>query len=104
MASCVRDKRAADGFRQVHKPDCIREYNKYMGGVDQMDQLLQYYEYPHWSHKWYVPLYHRVREVALVNGYILYKKVNPHGNMTQLKFREKVIDIGDNSKATWSQK
>ncbi|XP_064635763.1 piggyBac transposable element-derived protein 4-like [Lineus longissimus] len=88
----VRDRKDATGFRQVHKPVCISEYNKYMGGVDLMDQLLQYYEFPHWSHKWYTPIYHRIREVAVVNGFILYKKVNPQGKMTHLKFRQGVID------------
>jgi hypothetical protein len=73
----IRDKKEAGGFRNVIKPDCVVEYNKYMGRVDLMDQLLQYYEYPHWSHKWYIPLYHRIRETAITNGHILYQRSIP---------------------------
>jgi hypothetical protein len=88
----VRDKKEATGFRNVAKPDCVVQYNKYMGGVDLMDQLLQYYEYPHRSNKWYMPLYNRIRETAIVNRYILYQKVHNDKKMTHLKFREDLID------------
>jgi hypothetical protein len=88
----VRDKKEATGFRNVTKPDCVIEYNKYMGGVDLMDQYLQYYEYPHRSHKWYMPLYHRILETAIINGYILYQKVHNDKKMTHLKFREDLIE------------
>ncbi|XP_064631697.1 piggyBac transposable element-derived protein 4-like [Lineus longissimus] len=87
----VRDKKEATGFRNVSKPDCVIQHNKYMGRVDLMDQYLQYYEYPHRSNKWYMPLYHRIRETAMVNGYILYHKVH-NDKMTHLKFREDLIE------------
>ena len=50
------------------------DYNQFMGGVDLTDQLLGTYAYPHKVTKWYHALYHRLREVALTNGYILYKR------------------------------
>ena len=62
-----------------------------MGGVDCLDQMLGTYQYPHQCLKWYHTLYHRVREIALVNGFILYKKANPTKRVTPKKFREEVI-------------
>ena len=65
-----------------------------MAGVDIMDQKLGTYAFPHKSSKWYFTIYHRIREVALVNGYIIYTKVTKEAGqepMSQKKFRENVI-------------
>ncbi|XP_064619519.1 piggyBac transposable element-derived protein 4-like [Lineus longissimus] len=88
----IRDRNAPNGIRNVDKPTVISKCNAYIGGVDTFDQLLQSYEYQHKSQKWYMPLYHRVREIALVNGFILYKTVNPDSNKTSKEFRYDVID------------
>ncbi|KAL9979135.1 hypothetical protein ACROYT_G016750 [Oculina patagonica] len=63
-----------------------------MGGVDTLDQLLGTYQYPHKSQKWYHTVYHRVREVALVNGFILYRKASDLNKLDPKQFREAVID------------
>ena len=54
-------------------------------------QMLGTYQYPHKCLKWYHKLYPRAREIALVNGFILYKKANPTKKVTPKKFREEVI-------------
>ena len=46
-----------------------------MGGVDTLDQMLGTYQFPHKCVKC-LTLFHRAREIALVNGFILYKKAN----------------------------
>ncbi|KAJ8334020.1 hypothetical protein SKAU_G00413390 [Synaphobranchus kaupii] len=75
------------GFRNIQKPLCIEEYNRYMGGVDRADQLCSYYDFKHRSMKWYQRYYHHVKEVALVNAYILFKE---SGNKLQAsEFRER---------------
>ena len=79
----------------VEKPVMAEQYNHNVAGVDRMDQLLGTYAYPHKSQKWYHPIYHRVREVALVNGYIIYKQDKQRRNEQILPldtFREKVVD------------
>ena len=92
-----------DGIREVNKPTVVHNYNKHMAGVDNWDQKLLCYCYEHKSQKWYQPLFHRVIEIALVNGFIIYKKNNEQSNMTSLEFRESVAtqlvqDFVDNTK------
>lgn len=63
-----------------------------MGGVDTLDQLLGTYQYPHKSQKWYHTIYHRVREVALVNGFIVYRKASELNKLDPKQFHQAVID------------
>jgi len=63
-----------------------------MEGVDHLDQMLGSYAYPHRATKWYQTLYHRVREIALTNGYILYKQDHTDNSVTTAKFREFPVD------------
>ena len=87
----VKSRGGEGGYRTVEKPVIAERYNSKMGGVDCLDQMLGTYQYPHKCLKWYHTLYHRVREIALVNGFILYKKANPTKRVTPKKFREEVI-------------
>lgn len=90
----VRDRRSDTGFRLVERPVMCEHYNLHMNGVDVLDQKLGSYAYPHKSSKWYMTLFHRAREVALVNGYIIYSKSVPEGTkpVSPRVFRERVID------------
>lgn len=91
----IRDKKENNGVRIVEKPVMGQAYNDHMNGVDELDQKLGSYSYPHKSAKWYRTIYHRVREVALINGYILYLKSCQKNNqkpMPTISFRENVID------------
>ena len=47
-----RSRFGKDNEEDVNKPLCIKEYNKYMGGVDRSDQLLSYYGFVHKTLKW----------------------------------------------------
>ena len=87
----VKSRGGEGGYRTVEKPVIAERYNSKMGGVDCLDQMLGTYQYPYKCLKWYHTLYHRVREIALVNGFILYKKANPTKKVTPKKFREEVI-------------
>ena len=90
----VRDRKGNDGTRTVIRPVMCEAYNQHMNGVDALDQKLGSYSYPHKCVKWYMTIYHRYREVALVNGYILYRKSLPENvrPMSAVSFREQVID------------
>jgi hypothetical protein len=66
-----------------------------MGGVDVFDQKMTTFMYPHKSSKWYMTIFHRLREMAMVNAYILYSSdCNQNGIHLRppRKFRESVID------------
>ena len=80
------------GHRTVRKPVIAEQYNHFMGGVDTLDQLLGTYQYPHKSQKWYHTIYHRVREVALVNGFIVYRKASELNKLDPKQFHQAVID------------
>ena len=88
----VRSRENNTGYRTVEKPVIAEQYNHFMGGVDTLDQLLGTYQYPHKSQKWYHTIYHRVREVALVNGFIVYRKAHEINKLDPKQFRQAVID------------
>ena len=67
-----RQSRCATGGGQerVQKPQAIVEYNKYMGGVHQADQLMSYYGFGHRTVKWWRRAF-LFLDMAVVNSYIL---------------------------------
>ncbi|PNF13954.1 hypothetical protein B7P43_G09638 [Cryptotermes secundus] len=80
-----KDKRdvsvlTAEHFRRnatqfVNKPMCVIEYNKYMGGVDLKDQLLETFLLERKRQKaWYKKLFNHLVNTAVLNAYILYCK------------------------------
>ena len=71
------------------KPDAVIAYNKYMCGVDRMDQLMSYYSPLRKTLKWYRKVVLQHLDMAMVNAYILYKKLG--GSKKQLEFRKSVI-------------
>ena len=77
----IRSKGSPGGCRLVSKPVMVERYNQCMAGVDRFDQMVGTYQYPHKCMKWYHTIYHRVIEVALVNGYIIYKKANTNNKL-----------------------
>lgn len=85
----VRSK-GPTGYRELVKPKCVEDYNRHMGGVDRADQLCSYYHFTHRAMKWYIRLYHHVREVALVNAHILFKE-STGISMPTPDFRNKVV-------------
>lgn len=88
----LRSKDTDTGFRTQLKPNLAVLYNKHMGGVDSVDQLSTYYNFPHKSMKWYHVIYHFSKEVALVNAYISYVVFTGNKKMSQIQFRREIID------------
>ena len=88
----IRSKDHASGHRTVEKPVAVARYNHSMAGVDRFDQMLGTYQYPHKSVKWYHTLYHRARETALVNAYIVYRKADKQNILDPQRFRQHVIN------------
>ena len=60
-----------------------------MCGVERIDQLMSYYSPLRKTLKWYRNVVLQHLDMAMVNAFILYKKVG--GTKTQLKFRKSVI-------------
>ena len=73
-------------------PVAIRDYNRYMGGVDYFDQLHSAYSISWKSRRWWMRIFYYAVDACIVNSYILYKNtVKDVQSYTQplpeLKFR-----------------
>lgn len=73
------------GTEEVQKPSIIVEYNTYMGGVDQVDQMLSYYGFSHRTIKWWRRAFFHLFDLSVVNAYILYHENG--GKLTHEQFR-----------------
>lgn len=72
---------------EVTRPQCIKVYNKHMGGVDMMDSMISRYRIGIRTKKWYMKCFYHLLDMTLVNSWLIYKKV--HGNkLTLAKFKE----------------
>ena len=57
-------------------PQLVKRYEKKMGGVDLMDQLTSTYRLDRRSkNRYYLRLFFDLRDMALVNAYILFGKL-----------------------------
>ena len=76
----------------VQRPILITDYNKSMGGVDRMDQLLMYYSTGRKTIKWYKWLFRRVIDISVVNSSILYNLCHRDKPLTQKQFRLEIAN------------
>ena len=59
---------------QVNCPAIVKEYNEHMGGVDVFDMLMSLYQVDHKSTKWYRRIFFWALNVAIINGWLLYRR------------------------------
>ena len=67
----------------IVQPDVIQMYNKYMGGVDHHDWLLEKHSISIRGKKWYWSIFTRILDIAVVNSFVLYRLI--HGSNSILK-------------------
>ena len=73
----VNRKRKDDdvwAIREVQQPKVIANYNKYMNGVDHSDQILATNTVLHKIMKWWKNMVFHLIDMAVVNGFILFKE------------------------------
>ena len=73
LADKDKDKEKAPRREKVIKPKCVLEYNKYMHGVDSLDQQIGYYMCARKSQKWTTKFCFYLIQIALYNAYVLYR-------------------------------
>ncbi|CAF1429375.1 unnamed protein product [Adineta ricciae] len=59
---------------QVTRPDVIRAYNQYMGGVDLIDMLISLYRINVKSNKYYMKIIFHLIDLSIVNAWLLYRR------------------------------
>ena len=79
-------RKQKDGHKiPVECPQVVKDYNKFMGGVDKHDMLRELYGTDRKNVKWWHRLFFGLLDVAIVNAYILYCD-NSQKSMTLLNF------------------
>ena len=61
---------------KVSQPKLVGEYNAHMGGVDHADWLAAHYAIGIRGKKWYFPLITRGLQMAVVNAWLIHKRVS----------------------------
>lgn len=61
-------------YEEIERPEVVQLYNKSMGGVDKMDQLISFYRTFIRSNKWIIRMICHVFDVAVANSWLQYKK------------------------------
>lgn len=61
-------------FVDIERPEMVRLYNKSMGGVDKLDQLISYYRIFIRSRKWTLRMIMHAFDMVIFNCWIQYKK------------------------------
>lgn len=74
----------------VLKPDAVRDYTKYMNGIDVNDQKRSYYDIRIQSHKWTHHVFYWVIDTAIVNSHIVYNRLNPFDQLSLLHYRRRL--------------
>lgn len=63
------------GRPNIYKPKVVRDYNKYMGGVDKKDQMLEPYLLERKRcQKWYHKMFKHLLNVSIHNSIVMYRQ------------------------------
>ncbi|XP_068098218.1 piggyBac transposable element-derived protein 4-like [Hyperolius riggenbachi] len=73
------------------KPECIHDYNQYMGGVDRNDQMMKPYLVARKTFYWYKKVAIYLIQLGIFNSFLLYKKKTKDTATTYLSFQEEII-------------
>ena len=74
-----------------HKPDSILYYNQTKVGVDVFDQMTRMYYVKAGSRRWPVHVFYNVIDMALINSWVIYKKVC-QSKISRREYIQKVLE------------
>ena len=80
------------GYPPKLKPMVVDLYNKYMLGVDRLDQRMSYYQFVRKSVRWWRKVFFWMVEVVVVNSYIVYTiHTDARRKLTHKQFRRELV-------------
>ena len=74
----------------IVQPYVIQMYNKYMGGVDQDDWLLEKHSISIRGKKWYWSIFTRILDMAVVNSFVLHRLILGSNSISIKDFRRAI--------------
>ncbi|RXN27706.1 piggyBac transposable element-derived 3-like protein [Labeo rohita] len=86
-------------YVKIKHPEVVKKYNKAMGGVDKLDQLISLYRIDIRSRKWPLCMIFHVIDVDVVNSWLEYRRdieskgTQPQKIMDLLEFKMKVAEV-----------
>lgn len=80
---------------KINQPRAIEQYNRFMGGVDRMDQNVSLYRIGIRSKKWWWPMLAGFIDMAMQNAWLIYRvsDANRNRKLDQLAFRSEVVTV-----------
>lgn len=79
LSTCKRRTKGKNGaFERVEYscPVAVRDYSKFMGGVDLSDQLFSYYCFARKTQKWTRKMFFYIIELMKLNSYVVYSSLS----------------------------
>ncbi|CAH2013828.1 unnamed protein product [Acanthoscelides obtectus] len=71
LQKCLRYSAKEKKKIEIPQPFIVKQYNRYMGGVDQLDNHISNYRIAMRGKKWYTPLMYWAIDVCVVNSWNL---------------------------------
>lgn len=72
--TCQRYDKKNKNYIDISRPECVREYNKSMGGVDKLDFLVSIYRTKIRSKKWTLRMFNHAIDLACTNAWAEYRE------------------------------
>ncbi|XP_007548905.1 piggyBac transposable element-derived protein 4-like [Poecilia formosa] len=79
--------------KEIPCPTPIMAYNKYMGGVDLSDQLIQYYSAQRKTYCWYKTVFMHLIDIASTNAYILHRHLSTTKGEQPMSHKDFIVVI-----------
>ena len=90
----VKDTSGHSVVVDVPQPSVIKEYNRFMGGVDKSDQYISYHRVLRQTKKYWKTLFYHLIEIAVTNAFLLYqwsRMETGQPRSTESDFRDNLI-------------
>ena len=92
ITTVKRWNRREKKYINIECPAIVAEYNSFMGGVDSFNMLMSPYRTDRKSRKWYWRIFFGALNVAVVNGWLLYRRHCSQRNVS-LKSRLDLLEF-----------